>query len=893
MTSPNIGRAEVLVDADIDEDRLARAARKAGKRGGDKMAEGFTSQFKRAFTRAGLFGNLSAARSDFAKVFDRIRKGLDAVSAGLERSAERSRLLNRELAETSLQLQQAQEDFERLSRDGADTSKAEASVARLTERLEDLNTRLQRTTRDLKDASVQFDRLAAAGKSTEAIEKRMRALADRAADLNTQIDRTTPKLREAMDELARLKAAGADTAEVERRIVLLTERVNELTVALDDNNSKWEGFRRQGRGLAADLDRSERSLRRLRIQAVLLALVITPLKAVIATMRGVGRAFGSVTHVLSRYVILAGVILAATLPLIPVLGQLYNGLIEIGLGLVGLPALLVAAGAALGIFIAGADGLKDAFAPVRAAFAGFKKDVSDVFRTLRADFAALAREEIPAVRRGLLFLTSGFRDLMRAAIDAFRELGGGSRLEGFFRDLDAAVHNLEAAMRPLVDLMLQMITQVGDRLPGLTKRFADFLDRLNTRAKGVDFGAVFVRAVNGLVNLVAGLVDAGRALREFFMAAAGEEARNSLDPDKGPFADFRRFFTDLRVTIRENRDGIRDFFIKVGKAVSALGAAVGFLYGVLKPTIDYLRSAEFMAAFRDIQAAFGSNLAAGAGSTVQEGFGALLLALVKLIVENGPAIIDFLSDLAEVMAVLAGALAVLVPLLGPVIKFTLMLSPIVQLANGLAALKHQLSTPPQTHAFRAELRSFTGEMERTGSQMRTFTTTHATETSRFATNLRNLYTALTFDLSDFRDRMGGLWRLLTTDTDQWIRDFAASFTMTGSIGSSILRKVEGFINGILRQLNRLPGISIPLLDSTSTPSKGGGPRSQTGSNETPTAGQPVKPKPKTTRVGGPQAARSGPLLVVENLNVQSAPGEDAATAVPRGMRDLMFRLDVA
>lgn len=297
-----------------------------------------------------------------------------------------------------------------------------------------------------------------------------------------------------------------------------------------------------------------------------------------------GAGLRKIAHLGRLTKIILGVTIAAV-ALVPALGNVYNGLLEIAGVVVGLPALLLAVGAAFGVLRAGAKGLEYAVAPVRAAFFNFDRDVSRIFSRLRPIFDDFARKEIPQIRRALTGLAVPLAALIGRFVTEFGGLGGGDQIAGFIDNLSRAFLILGRAANPILRILLQLITQVGARLPELSDRFSQFMERLAGRASRVDFGQVFVTAVNGIVNLGAALVTVIKILREFFKAAAGQETRSDQ-----PFAGLRAFLDDLLITVRENKAEIRQFFVDFFTVLRILGQIIVTLLPILQFFLDKIRA---------------------------------------------------------------------------------------------------------------------------------------------------------------------------------------------------------------------------------------------------------------------------------------------------------------
>lgn len=631
MTSPNIGSAEVDIDARVDESELADAARRAGRRAGDSGADSFIQRFRR-------------------RLRQRLDGGFDVFTGG---SAARSAASSGAIYATRFSF----------------------AFRRAFARSRDLFSRLR---------TITSGDLAAVEIGARAIARRFGARLNSALDLTPIIRR----VRSAFSGLAGPEVSVILNDGSERLISGQAARLGRLfTTSFSAGIARSRGliggvFGRGGlvgeligRGLAATtrllgsvFARAVGAVPRLvgvaagaftRLGNVLFTLGSIALSAFGVVGKGLSlftSGLGRVLGPLQRYVALAGALALVTVPFIPVIGRLYNGLLDIAKGFgVFLPAGIAAAALSFTAFKLGADGLKQAVSPLREAFSGLSDELSATFLRGGIQNASrlFARVQVPAIRRGLAQLTAGYRDFIANGLNAGAITAFGSALERVGTNTRGFLDNFSGALVPIATVLNRMLTQVSDTFPELGRRLESFFAQLEVRSRDVDFGEIFLNGLQGAVNLTKAIGEAGLALSEFFTAAVGGDTATSAQGD-GPFAGLLAQVRRVRTFIRENRGDIESFFSSLGTILGKLGTgarvAGNFLKDTFEPLRVYFTSAEFKDGFREIEEALGRLSKPGDGKKSQGTvFGETLASIASTVVTNGPAVITFMRDLKDIL----------------------------------------------------------------------------------------------------------------------------------------------------------------------------------------------------------------------------------------------------
>lgn len=301
---------------------------------------------------------------------------------------------------------------------------------------------------------------------------------------------------------------------------------------------------------------------------------------------------------------------------LPNIGKLFSqsGAIQAGLalspalvpGLASLfQALRNASGALFGIFplVTTVIGLFTLFGGKNAKLAATFKPLVDGFHAVQRGLDSLVAT---AAKPGVSLFKKQFDQLTpslaRFAVDfgtsianiakALNNVGAGSRIGGALTSIGQAFVGLTSSpgVQAFLDFLLKINTQVSATLPGLFNRLGNFLGSLSTRFGKVDFGKVFERGVQAVVDFGGAVVNLGRALNAFFNDVSGRRPQGTF------FATLRADLARLTAFFNEpgTQAGITRFFNGVrtlGSAIAQSLPAIGALVQTFIPLIPVLGSA--------------------------------------------------------------------------------------------------------------------------------------------------------------------------------------------------------------------------------------------------------------------------------------------------------------
>ena len=350
-------------------------------------------------------------------------------------------------------------------------------------------------------------------------------------------------------------------------------------------------------------------------------------------------------------------IVVAVTAALPVILGVVGGL------LAGLPSLIAAAGAGIGVIALGMDGIKKAGEGFGKAIGPLKESISAIFEKRLGEqlqgFAGVLNKlkpQLKDVTNGLLDMSQGFFDSIKSAqgMESMKQILGGTAQ--LFKNLKPAVENVTTGFLTLASQGAQNF----DLLSGVLNRFASSFKKMTDEMAG-----------NGsLRDMFKGLAAVTDSLLQGFLKLfkVGAEALGKLG---GPLASALTSIVDLIVDLVPLLTPIAKLILDVaGAFAEVLRPAIK----ALAPSIDLFAKALGSAIVPAIQA-FGPLL-----QEVAVFLGQFLEALIPLF----PVLLDVARVMADVFLEALKALKPIMPIIVNVIR------DLAQMLSG--ALKQALPT---------------------------------------------------------------------------------------------------------------------------------------------------------------------------------------------------------
>ncbi|MGW1740038.1 hypothetical protein ACWCPQ_14640 [Nocardia sp. NPDC001965] len=248
--------------------------------------------------------------------------------------------------------------------------------------------------------------------------------------------------------------------------------------------------------------------------------------------------------------------------------------------ILGLPALLAGAGIAAGAVALGFDGMKEAASVLKDELDSLKQVMNDVTKIEFTPQFERLESVFPMLERAMPKVTSGLADFFGGFVDAVTSDAGMANIENTIENVGSALSTAAAGARDLTEGVLNMVSKVSDKFPGLANFFNSYAERFENwinsiTTPGVDGESALERMLSNSKNILESLFDLfGRLVDKGGELLADEEFTEKM-------ADFVDGFGDF---IENTLPAMKSMFEDVADLVSGISDTWSQIEWVINPT---------------------------------------------------------------------------------------------------------------------------------------------------------------------------------------------------------------------------------------------------------------------------------------------------------------------